>query len=269
MSVRAIARRLTGDVVSRQAGLVLDLAADSLLHALNGQHPSAVVHCAALVPTNPAHPDNQASANGTRAIDENVYELVSEAGSRVIYVSSCGLYDPRHAQPKSEDAPVAARTPYFEAKLAGEQLFSGLKGSVVMRLSGPVGPGMRENLVLPRFLAAALAGNPLTLWGSGAREQDFIDVADVARFVGLALEQERTGLYNVASGMPVSMRALAETVVDVAGSGSVAMAGRPDPMEGETARYSVERAREQLGWSPQIGLDAMIHSLLIKRCTGR
>jgi nucleoside-diphosphate-sugar epimerase len=266
--VVAVAHRPTGDLAG-PPGLALDLTADSLLHALGGQRLSSVVHCAALVPTNPAYPDSPTSAAGNRAIDENVYEAAAADGTRVVYVSSCGLYDPRQAQSKTEGAPVAARTPYFEAKLAGEQLFSRLEGSVVMRLSGPVGPGMRANLVLPRFLATALAGGSLTLWGSGAREQDFVDVADVARFVGLALQHAGSGIFNVASGVPVTMRALAETVVGVAGSGSVELADQPDPMEGDTARYSVDRAREQLGWSPQVGLETMVRRLLAGRRPGR
>jgi nucleoside-diphosphate-sugar epimerase len=237
----------------------VDLERDDLADLVSPERPVAIVHCAARVPTNPAYSDDDASAAATRVMDQQVAAAAAATGARVVYLSSCGVYDPRDPDTKSEDAPVAARSPYFEAKLDGEQLLGRLAGTLVVRLSGPVGRGMRDGLVLPRFVRAATRSEQITLWGTGAREQDFVAVEDVAAALLAALRHDEVaGTVNVASGTPVSMRTLAELVIDVVGSGEVALAGRPDPAEHDTARYSVQRAAASLGWTPRVELRTTI-----------
>jgi UDP-glucose 4-epimerase len=243
------------------SSLVLDLATESLSDALVAIAPSVIVHCAAAVPTNPAYPDDDDSASRTRAIDRNVRDAAEASGARVVYFSSCGLYDPHDPAVKTEESTVDARTPYFQAKVAGEELLGALPDTAVLRLSGPIGPAMRANLVLPRFVALALQGQELTLWGSGGREQDYVAVDDVADLVARAVHQPVGGTFNVASGGPVTMRRLADTVVEVVGAGRVTLVDQADPMERDTARYSVARSREAFGWAPQTDLSAMIRQV--------
>ena len=254
-----ILRRAAADLPQ---GIVADLRTDPLGEALGDLRPATIVHCAALVPTNPAHADSDANAAGTRAIDANVHEAAVRTSAHMIYISSCGLYDPEDAAVKDETSDVRARSPYFAAKLDGERLFAALGGATIMRLSSPVGPSAPAHLVLPRFVAAALRGEPLTLWGSGAREQDFVDVDDVAAFIRLAIGAAPAGTFNVAAGAPVSMRTLADTIVAALGTGSVVMVDRPDPQEGSKARYSIAKAQNELGWRPAIAIDGIVRRLV-------
>jgi nucleoside-diphosphate-sugar epimerase len=239
----------------------VDLTRDELTPRLERHGSEVVVHCAALVPTNPDHPDTPDSAAGTAAVDATVFRAALATGARVVYLSTCGLYDPRTLEPKSEVSRVVPRSPYFSAKLAGEQLFGRLPGTTVLRLSGPVASGMRPHLVLPRFVAAALRGETLTLWGSGSREQDFIAVDDIARLVRLVVDDPAaSGIYNAASGRPITMRALADLVVATVRSGAVALADRADPLDGETARYLVEKAGG-LGWVPRTRTEQLVQEV--------
>jgi nucleoside-diphosphate-sugar epimerase len=238
----------------------LDLAHGSLTD-LRHRAPAAVVHCAALVPAPPERPDDEARAEATRLIDAGVLKACVEFECRLVYVSSCILYDPTDPSVKGERALVRAPTPYARAKLQGESGASALSRGLVMRIPSPVGELMPTNTVLPHFVARALGGQSLEVWGSGQREQDFIHVADIADFVALALRSGVGGTFNVASGRPVTMRRLAETVVGVIGHGFVVSTGQPDPLDGATARYNPEMARRRVGWSPRRDLESMVRQL--------
>jgi UDP-glucose 4-epimerase len=231
------------------------------LDELADRRPEAIVHCAAHVPGPPDRPDDQRSADATRKIDAAVFASSSRLSCRIVYVSSCILYDPLDPVAKTEASYVRAVTPYAEAKLAGEIEAATFDGAVVMRIPSPVGTRMRRATVLPRFVAQASRGETLEIWGSGTREQDFIHVRDLAAFVVLALATDVRGIFNVASGRPVTMRVLADSIVRVVGEGSVRKGTRPDPLDGATAKYETARAHSELGWAPRVDLDEMIREL--------
>jgi nucleoside-diphosphate-sugar epimerase len=238
----------------------LDLERRSL-DELADRRPEAIVHCAAHVPGPPDRPDDHERADATRNIDAGVFAASARLRCRVVYVSSCILYDPLDPVVKTEVSDVRAATPYAEAKLAGEMEAATLDGSLVMRIPSPVGARMRPTTVLPRFVTRASRGQTLEIWGSGMREQDFIHVRDLAAFVVLALATDVRGTFNVASGRPVSMRVLADSAVRVVGRGAVRQGTQADPLDGATARYDIARARGELGWEPRVDLDEMIREL--------
>ena len=236
----------------------LDLEVDSLADAWPSISPELVVHCAASVPLAQTRPDDEANAASTRAIDAGVVAACARFGSRLIYVSSCILYDPFDPERKDERAPVQARTPYAAAKLEGEVRARALDGSVVMRIPSPIGGSSGRRTVFDRFLERAVSGLSLEVWGTGGREQDFIHVTDIAEFVVRVRSDTVEGTFNVASGQPITMRALANTIVDVVGSGYVVSGNGSDPQDGHTARYDIGAARRLLGWTPRMDVRAMI-----------
>lgn len=240
-------------------GLDLARAESDLVEHISA--PEAVVHLAAAVPHAARHGDTELAADTTRRIDETVHRACSIWGCPAIYASTCGLYDRRDPRIKDETAPVSGASPYFRAKLDGERLMSGLPATCVMRISAPVGPGLRRGVVLAKFIERARAGQPIEVWGSGRREQDFVAAEDIAAFVKLALSRRARGVFNVASGSPVTMRALAEAVVEAVGRGSVQSSGADDPLDGETARYSIDHAAQALGWHPRVPLRAAIETI--------
>lgn len=262
---RAVVERLRvdgGDVLpivrrrqprTDERALVIDLSAPAAIKALPGRDLAGIVHLAAAVPHSVHHPDSEASAARTRAMDETIHRWARTLGAPTVYMSTCGLYDRRSPAVKLEDdrSLLGVETPYFGAKLAGERLFTGSgTNATVLRLAAPVGRGLKRSLVLSRFILAARQHANLQVWGSGSREQSFVDVRDVAELIARVLSMPRPGIVNVASAQPVTMLALAHIVVEAMGAGHVVQVDRPDPRDGETARYSIERAQEWFGWSP-------------------
>jgi len=246
--------------------LPVDLASD--LGPLAGYLPkiSAIVHLAAAVPHSVSYPDNDASADCTRRMDRNIRDLQGQAGVPVIYMSTCGLYDRSAADIKHEDdqSQVIITSPYFAAKADGEKMFLSEGVSTVLRLAAPIGAGLKPQLVLSRFIATARESGTIRIWGDGTREQDFIDTADVADLIVRILDQPRTMVLNVASGVPTTMSKLAEAVVSAIGAGSIEKAIQSDPRDGETARYSIKRAKEYYKWSPAITLAHSIANMALE-----
>lgn len=150
--------------------------------------------------------------------------------------------------------------PYRAAKLAsaadGLRLFADAGVPFTsLRISAPYGPGQVARTVLRIFLERARADQPLTYHGTGSREQDFIHATDVASSVLAALRCPTHGAFPVASGQPVTMRALAELIVRVTGSESpIASSGQPDPQEGQQVRVDVSPTRDAIRWRPTVSL---------------
>lgn len=227
--------------------------------------PEKIVHLAACVPNSGRYPDNLASANLTRKIDQNVYRAARRWGSQVLYFSTCLLYDRNNPDQKDETSPVQAdrRSPYSAAKLEGEELFGQLDDAKVVRLSAPVAAEAPPNLVFNRFVCGAVRSETLQVFGSGSRRQNFIDVADVASFVPKALRMGEPGVYNLVADESLNMLELATRIVSVVGSGSVRVLGssKPDPLEGEHAFFTNAKAKAQLDWAPMVSLEEMIFRL--------
>lgn len=244
--------------------LTVDLTKDCCELLVHIEKLSAIVHLAAAVPHSASYPDNDASADCTRRMDRTIRDLQHVTGVPVVYMSTCGLYKRSTGEIKHEDdrSQVTVTSPYFAAKADGEALFLSDGISTVLRLAAPVGEGLKPQLVLSRFVATARKNGAIKIWGNGSREQDFIDTADVAELILSVINQPRKMILNAASGNPTTMAQLAETIIAVVGTGSIDRAEQSDPREGETARYSISRAKELYGWQPRRSLAKSVASLI-------
>jgi UDP-glucose 4-epimerase len=260
----AVAARLASagwNVLSCGGSAKLDLSTEGCDLCSLFPRPDVVVHLAAAVPNRATVIDNAHTAARTRRIDTTVAEACAGWDLPVIYASGTSLYDPFDASQKSEDSVVQARSPYLQAKLDGERQLLDRCRTTVLRVSAPVGPGLNPQLVFMKYLNAALAGGSLQYWGNGSREQDFICTEDLADLVVAVLRQPIRGIFNAASGKPVTMRTLAETIVAIVGAGTVVAGGQPDPQEGASARYDIGRALATYKWAPNIDLDGLVQKM--------
>jgi UDP-glucose 4-epimerase len=151
---------------------------------------------------------------------------------RVLFTSTSEVYGKRSGL-LAEDAdlvigsPARSRWSYAIAKCFGEAVahaYHAEQGAevVVVRLFNTVGPRQtgRYGMVLPRFVAQALAGENLTVYGDGTQTRCFTHVADTVR--GLTLLCENDGAignaYNIGSSVPVAIGDLAQRVIARSGS---------------------------------------------------
>ena len=116
---------------------------------------------------------------------------------RLVYASSSSVYGDDPTLPKVETLPTQPISPYAVSKLAAEhycQTFARLYGleTVSLRYFNVFGPRQnpesKYSAVIPRFLAQALAGEPLEVHGDGEQSRDFTYIDNVVRGNLLAME---------------------------------------------------------------------------------
>jgi len=166
---------------------------------------------------------------------EVVLEAASERGVRVLLASTSEVYGKNDKRPLTEEddsvlgATTVTRWLYANTKATDE--FLGLAYHreqglpvVVLRFFNTVGPRQtgRYGMVVPRFVAQALAGEPLTIHGDGQQTRCFTDVRDtVEAVVQLAGAEAAVGeVFNVGNAREISIEDLARLVVSMTGSRS-------------------------------------------------
>jgi UDP-glucose 4-epimerase len=190
----------------------------------------------------------------------------SSSLQRFVYVSSSEVYGTARYVPMDELHPLNPMTPYAAAKLAGEAYALsfhrtyGLPATVV-RPFNVYGPRAHaegaSGEVIPRFVARALAGKPLVVFGDGLQTRDFTWVGDTVRGIVMAAEcDELAGdCVNIARGQEVSVAEIARLVQELLGTRSpiVLQADRP----GDVRRHfaGVERASSLLGFTATVGIE--------------
>jgi len=94
------------------------------------------------------------------------------------------------------------------------------------------------------------------LFGTGSRTQDFVYVDDVVQAMWEAYQQRACGIYNIASGQPVSMRELAKIVCDLVPDtkSKIIFSEKPDPQESYRGVFSIEKAKSDFGYLPKTNL---------------
>jgi UDP-glucose 4-epimerase len=142
---------------------------------------------------------------------------------------------------------------------------------VIVRFFNTVGPRQvgEYGMVLPRFVAAALANEPIHVHGDGKQSRCFCDVRDVVGALPMLLENRTCAgrVLNLGSDRPIEIGALAELVRQTLGSASriehvpYAEAFGPDFDDLRDRRPDLTRIRQAIGFSPSIPLTQTILDL--------
>ena len=161
----------------------------------------------------------------------NVLEEASEAGvKKLCFASSAAVYGDNPTVPKVETMLPEPKSPYAITKLDGEfycDLFNRenrLK-TACLRFFNVFGPRQDPKgpyaAAVPIFFDKAIAGDPITIFGDGGATRDFIFVKDiVAALVHLAEKPDISGVFNAGYGNRTSVLDLANTILELTGSGS-------------------------------------------------
>ncbi|GIG28920.1 NAD-dependent epimerase/dehydratase family protein [Cellulomonas marina] len=181
---------------------------------------------------------------------------------RLVYASSSSVYGDAQRYPTVETDRPAPVSPYGVTKLAGEHLCSlyavnfGVP-TVSLRYFTVYGPRQRPDMAFTRFLTAARTGGSLRLYGTGEQIRDFTFVEDVVSANVLAATQDVPAgtVLNIAGGTNVSVLAVFDIIREV--SGRPLAIDRFPKSDGDVFRTGGDatRARELLGWVPQVGIE--------------
>lgn len=215
---------------------------------------------------------------------ETVLEYCNRFGKRVLVASTSEVYgDRREPEPLTEESKrmygptTARRWAYAESKALDEFLalaYHQERGldCVIVRLFNTVGPRQsgQYGMVIPRFVAAALADRPLEIHGDGTQTRCFCHVQDtILGLTGLMEARDLSGdIFNVGSTERITILELAERVLELTGSSSEIVYVPYDEVYGQGIedmlhrQPSVEKIEEAISWRPQRGLDSILDDVV-------
>lgn len=148
---------------------------------------------------------------------------------RMLFTSTSEIYGKNSMGALDEQSdrilgsPFKARWGYSTAKAFGEALAHGYAREsgaeiVVARLFNTVGPRQKGayGMVLPRFVQQALAGEDLTVYGTGTQSRCFVHVADTVHALTLLIDADKAlgDVFNVGSSHELPIIELAATVIE-------------------------------------------------------
>src|SRR5687768_345950 len=159
----------------------------------------------------------------------NVLTLSKNTGvKRVFYASSSEVYgEPVHLPQHEHTTPLNSRLPYAVVKNAGESFCRsyyqeyGLEYTV-FRFFNTYGPKQSPDFVMSKFLQAALENRDITLYGDGLQSRTFCYIDDNldACLTTLYNEEYKNDVYNIGNDVVITIKELAETIIELTGSSS-------------------------------------------------
>ena len=187
--------------------------------------------------------------------------------ARFLLASTSEVYGDPEVHPQTETYwgnvnPIGPRGVYDEAKRYAEALTmayhrqQGVDTSIV-RIFNTYGPKMRPNdgRAIPNFLSQALAEKPLTVYGDGSQTRSFCYVDDLIRGLVLLAESGEHLPVNIGNPGEYTILQLAEAVLAATGSPSQILYEALPVDDPQVRQPDITRARQILGWQPEIELD--------------
>ena len=197
----------------------------------------------------------------------NMLGLARAKGATFLLASTSEVYgDPLvHPQPETywgNVNPIGPRGCYDEAKRCAEAFAMAYHrahgvDTRIIRIFNTHGPRMQvlDGRAVPNFMAQALRGEPLTVYGDGSQTRSLCYVSDLVRGVLAALEKGDDMPVNLGNPNEVTVLELAQVIVRLADSPST-IEFRPLPVDDPRQRRpDIGRARKILGWQPEVALE--------------
>ncbi len=180
---------------------------------------------------------------------------------KFVYAASSAVYGEADVHPTPETAEVKLQHPYGLSKHLGEvatlhwaEVFG--VPAISLRMFDVCGKHA-DSTVMKIFLDLKRAGKPITIFGDGNQNRDFVDVKDVCRAYLLAAESDISGeIFNVGTGTPQTINHL----VDLLGCERVYLPPRGN--EPYTHCADISKIQKTLGWNPEIKFEDTIRDIL-------
>ena len=271
-------RRVDGKFRDIVDGDMLDRV--KLLAALDGI--DAVIHLAAKKAVEESVKDPLKYYENNVGGSLNLLGAMAAKGvKQLVYSSSAAVYSPNDKEAVLEDDPTAPLSPYGASKLLAEQLISSVGSAeqisnISLRYFNVVGSNIAEfgdnskdNLVPKVFLALKNGKRP-QIYGSdyptpdGTCIRDYIHVQDLALAHLAALKKVESGyisqVYNVGSGKGYSVKEMMDQISKSLGRDINPEVSQARAGDSPKLIASIDKIKEQLGWSPKASLEEMIDS---------
>jgi dTDP-glucose 4,6-dehydratase len=193
--------------------------------------------------------------------------LAKAKNARFVIASTSEVYGDPLEHPQKESYwgnvnPIGPRGVYDEAKRFAEAMttayhrYHGLDAKIV-RIFNTYGPRMRlrDGRAVPAFMSQALAGDDVTIFGSGQQTRSFCYVTDLVDGVIRLLNSDLNEPVNIGNPQEMTIEEIARTIIRLTGSSSK-IVYRPLPEDDPKVRQpDITMARTLLGWEPKVPLE--------------
>lgn len=232
---------------------------DAMMATVRDVEPAVVFDLAARAGVRPSIADPAGYVSTNVVGFQNTLSAAAAVGARVVFASSSSIYGNDDRRPFAEDqAQGRPESPYGATKVAGEALAfahhraTGLPVGVA-RLFTVYGPRQRPDLAIHAFARLILDGEPVVLFDHGRGVRDYTFASDVAdALVRLAARQEGHLVVNVGSDRPLSTSQVIDELERALGVQAERQLAPPQPGDVAATHADVSRARDVLGWMPQV-----------------
>lgn len=183
---------------------------------------------------------------------------------KIIFASTGGaIYGEQEEFPATESHSTNPLSPYGAAKLSVEHylfFYEQIYGlnSTVLRYANVYGPRQDphgEAGVVAIFTQKLLNGEQPLINGDGMQTRDFVYVGDVVKANMLALSYNGGGVFNIGTGIEVTVNKLFNQLVDIIGANVEEKHGPPKSGEQKRSVIDFKKANKTIGWSPQVSLE--------------
>lgn len=216
------------------------------------------------IPYSYLHPNEVIETNILGTL--NVLNAARESGARrVVHTSTSEVYGTARYTPIDEAHPLQGQSPYSASKIGADKIVESFYRSfnlpaVTLRPFNTYGPRQSARAVIPTIISQALTKNEVRL-GSLETWRDFTYVTDtVDGFLRIGAAEEILGQeINIGNNATISIGELAEKIFQILGKEvkilTEANRLRPEKSEVMKLQASNQKAKELLGWSPQVSLE--------------
>jgi dTDP-glucose 4,6-dehydratase len=198
---------------------------------------------------------------------ENALKLAKRTGATFLLSSTSEVYGDPLEHPQRETYwgnvnPIGPRAVYDEAKRFAEAISMAYRRYEkvdvrIARIFNTYGPRMRldDGRVVPTFVAQALRGEPITMFGDGSQTRSFCYVDDNVEGQWRLLHSTYQDPVNIGNPHELTIMDFAKAVQRLVGK-RVDIVSKPLPQDDPKVRKpDISRAREILGWEPKIDFD--------------
>jgi dTDP-glucose 4,6-dehydratase len=197
--------------------------------------------------------------------------LAKTKGARFLLASTSEVYGDPLIHPQKEDYwgnvnPIGPRGVYDEAKRFAEAMTMAYHrhhsvDTRIVRIFNTFGPRMRLNdgRVVPNFIAQALRGKPLTVYGDGTQTRSFCYVSDTIEGIYQLLLCDETDPVNIGNPREMTILEFAGKIIELTGSSSQITFVHPEDVrikdDPKVRQPDISKARRVLGWEPKTSLE--------------
>jgi dTDP-glucose 4,6-dehydratase len=256
-------RNLAGVEPALDRVLAVDVAGSDATARIVEWQPERIMHLAAdaWVDRSFDHPAEVLRSNleGTLRVLEAARRC--SRLERVVVTSSSEIYGDAQIPAIDEAHPLEPTSPYAASKLAADRLAHAYHRTyalpvAIIRPFNTFGPRHPYD-VIPKLVARALRGEPLTIHGDGMQSRDFSYVDDMVDAFAIVGDHPAAigRAVNFGTGVAITIRALAERIVALTGSRSPIEHGPARAAEVSRLCCDHGLATRLFGWQPRVGLD--------------